>query len=210
MSFLCHLGRGGKSGANGPDGFVGNGDLGPVLQRKGLGKRLQLLGTDLHSNATLTLSLLLTDAEHDLETVVDGNLGLFGAEVVGLATHAESLATFGVSNDDPSTSNVLQLVRSNLTSEGTTRTEVATVLSTDFNVVTKRGKDHGDVDVGNTQNHIDVGRDRSRVVEGLNTLLVLCHEAIALPVASNEVPAISFLSSGRGRSLGAAATERRL
>ena len=38
MGFLCHFGRGSKAGSNGPDWFVGNSNIGPILGLEDFGE----------------------------------------------------------------------------------------------------------------------------------------------------------------------------
>lgn len=106
---------GGKAGADGPDGLVGNHNLVPVL-----GVKLGNNGVDLrldNVNGLVGVALLegLTNAENDRDTARDSKLGLLGNELVVLLDNSAALR---VADDNPSGTNVLDLVNRNLTGVG--------------------------------------------------------------------------------------------
>lgn len=98
MNLLCLLGGGNLAGANGPDGLVGNDDLGPVTGANLGLESVQLLGDDRDGGAGLTLLERLAAAPDDADAVVGGVLGLGGNNLVGLAQDGPSLA---VTQDGP-------------------------------------------------------------------------------------------------------------
>mmetsp|Transcript_9727 Transcript_9727/g.20361 ORF Transcript_9727/g.20361 Transcript_9727/m.20361 type:complete len:298 (-) Transcript_9727:20-913(-) len=207
MGFLCHLRCGGEAGSDGPDGFVSNSDTGPVFGGQGLGQRCQLLGADFHGDSGFTFFLLFTDGKHDLEAVVNSNLALLGAKLVGLSGHAEPFTTFGVTDNDPGDTEGLQLVGSNFSGESTVAGVNTTVLGTNGNVLAEIGQQLGDVDVWDAQGNLYVGRDGTGSVEDGDTLGVFVPGSVALPVSTDQVLAGSFGSCFGGRSVGAALLE---
>lgn len=108
------VGGGSKTGANGPDGLVGNDDAGPVLDLVNDGLELAL--ADVEGLVGLTLLKGLTNAENDVQAIVKGKLGLVSNELVRLLDDGAAL---GVTENDPLGTNVLDLVNRDLTSEGT-------------------------------------------------------------------------------------------
>lgn len=102
------------AGANGPDGLVGDDDLGPVADL--LLEGGELGGDDLEGLVGLALLERLTAAPDDADAVVGGVLGLGGDGLVGLAEDGAALA---VAQDGPVDIGVLELVGAGLTGEGT-------------------------------------------------------------------------------------------
>jgi hypothetical protein len=108
------LGGGGDlAGADGPDGLVGDDDLGPVGEL-GL-ERGELLADDVDGGAGLALLEALAAAPDDADAVVGGVLGLGGDDLVGLAEDGTALR---VAEDGPVDAGVLELGDGDLASEG--------------------------------------------------------------------------------------------
>lgn len=115
MHLLSLLGSGNLASANGPDGLVGNDDLGPV-GRADLGLQgIQLLGDNGDGVAGLTLLQRLAAAPDNANTVVDGVLGLAGNEVVGVS---EVRAALAVAQDGPGDAAVQELGDGDFAREG--------------------------------------------------------------------------------------------
>ena len=114
VNLLGLLSGGNLAGANGPDGLVGNDNLGPVADL-GL-EGLELLADDLDGLARLALLEGLTAAPDDADAVVGGVLGLGGDELVGLL---EDGAALGVAQDGPVDLAVDELGDGQLAGEGT-------------------------------------------------------------------------------------------
>ena len=199
VGLLSHLGGGGKTSADGPNGLVGNGDVLPILLFQKLRGGGKLRGTDIVGGAVLTLLLLLSDGEHDLKTSIEGNLHLLGHKLAVLSGHTETLPAFGVADADPDTANVLQLGGADLTGVGTLLLVDAAILSSDGNVLPKLGKAERDVDEGGADGNLNIGGDGPGLVEGVDDLGEGGDGAVALPVATDEVLALSFLG---GAALG--------
>lgn len=104
VNLLSLLGGGDLASANGPDGFVGNDNLGPVVDL-GL-EGLELLADNLNGLAGLALLEALTTAPDDVNAVLGSVLGLGGNNVVRLA---EDGAALGVAKDGPVDVGVSQL-----------------------------------------------------------------------------------------------------
>lgn len=102
------------TGADGPDGLVGDDDLGPVADLLLEGGKLG--GDDLEGLAGLALLERLAAAPDDADAVVGGVLGLGGDDLVGLAEDGAALA---VAKNGPVDAGVLELVGAGLTGEGT-------------------------------------------------------------------------------------------
>jgi len=94
---------GSNSGTDGPDWLVGDDDLAPVVNLLTDGSELS--SVDLVGLSALSLIELLSDASHDLEVVVEGNLDLGGDGVVALTEDVTSLT---VSKDNPVKAEVLE------------------------------------------------------------------------------------------------------
>lgn len=115
VDLLGLLGGGDLAGADGPDGLVGDDDLGPVRADLGL-EGGELLGDDVDGLAGLTLLERLATAPDDADAVVGGVLGLGGNDLVGLVEDCSALA---VAQDGPGGTGVLELLDGDLTGVGT-------------------------------------------------------------------------------------------
>lgn len=130
MDLLGLLSSGDLAGANGPDGLVGNDDLGPVRADLGL-EGGELLGDDVDGLAGLTLLERLATAPDDADATVGGELGLGGNNLVRLVEDCSALA---VAQDGPGGTSVLQLLDRDLTGVGTVGL-VVDVLGGDLNLL---------------------------------------------------------------------------
>lgn len=126
---LSLLGGSNLSGANGPDGLVGNDDLAPVGDVAL--EALELLSDDLDGLASLTLLEALAAAPDDADAVLGSVLGLEGDGLVGLL---EDGAALGVTEDGPVDGEILELLDGDLASVGTVGL-VVDVLSGNLDVV---------------------------------------------------------------------------
>mmetsp|Transcript_49136 Transcript_49136/g.119069 ORF Transcript_49136/g.119069 Transcript_49136/m.119069 type:complete len:243 (-) Transcript_49136:48-776(-) len=189
MCLLSHLRCSGEACTDRPNWFVSNRDVGPVTCLKDFRQRFKLFGTYVHGRSCLTFFLLFTDSEHDLEAGTECDLALFSTKCFGFSGHTESFTTFGVADDDPRTTNVLELVCTDLTRERTVLGVVSTVLCPDLDVITEHTQRHGDVDVRDTQDDVDVGRDGSGIVKDLDPFDVFVIQPVTFPVPTNQVPA---------------------
>mmetsp|Transcript_19925 Transcript_19925/g.55396 ORF Transcript_19925/g.55396 Transcript_19925/m.55396 type:complete len:361 (+) Transcript_19925:520-1602(+) len=208
VCLLCHLWCGGQSSTNGPHWLIRDGHVCPLFWLEELGERLELLGAHIHGDTRFSLFLLLTDGEHDLESVVKGDLALVGTELLWLTCHTESLSSFGVSDDDPRTSEVLELVRSDFSSVGTVGCVDSAVLGTDGDIGTKHGQPQKQVWVRDAENDFHILRNGTCFIEDLHAFDTFRERAVALPVATDEVLSWSCLSCWSGRSGWACGGER--
>lgn len=103
------------AGSDGPDGFVGNDNVLPVLLLDGGGNGLELALDDIVGDVLLALLEGLTDTSDDLEARVEGRLDLVSYELVRVA---EERAALRVAEDDPWDAGVLDLLGGDFTSEG--------------------------------------------------------------------------------------------
>ena len=102
-----------------PDGLVSDNDVLPVVLLDDLGKSLDLAADDLVRLVALALLESLTDAEDDLDVLLQGSLGLLGDELVGFVEESSALR---VTEDDPFESDVLELVEAGTESGGVRQT----------------------------------------------------------------------------------------
>jgi len=193
VGLLSHLGGGGKTSADGPNGLVGDGNVLPILLLQKLRSGGELRGADIVGGAVLTLLLLLSDGEHDLKTGIEGDLYLLGHKLAVLSGHTETLPALGVADADPDAANVLKLGGADLTGVGTLLLVGAAVLSSDGNVIPKLGKTERDVDEGGADGNLNVGGDGPGLVEGVDDLGEGSDGAVAFPVATDEVLAFPLL-----------------
>lgn len=149
---------------------------------------------DCVSKISYMWSIAVTNVtyKHDLQALFECHLALVSAQDLGFAGHSETFTTFRVSNDNPGAANVLQLVRTHLTGESAILGVVATVLRADFNVVSEHGQNHGNVNVRNAQNHIDIGGDVTSTVEDVDSFHIFIVQAVAFPVSSNQITTRSY------------------
>lgn len=113
VDLLSLLSGGNLAGANGPDGLIGDDNLGPV-GNLGL-EGGELLADHVDGLAGLTLLQGLAAAPDDADAVLSGVLGLGGNNLVALA---EDGAALGVAQDSPVDAAVLQLGDGDLAGEG--------------------------------------------------------------------------------------------
>lgn len=172
------VGSGSLAGANGPDGLVGHHHVLPVLDLLGVGAHLA--GHHLVGLAGFSLLQGLANAGNDLESLVQGVLGLLGDQLIGLL---EDGATLRVTQDDPISSDVLQHGGRDLAGEGTLLHLVG-VLAGQTHLAGQQIAGVHQVDGGAADDHLGVGVQGSGA-QGLadvgDGLLVAVH----LPVASH-------------------------
>lgn len=142
MDLLGLLGGGDLAGANGPDGLVGDDDLGPVGDLSLEGG--ELLADDLDGLAGLTLLQRLAAAPDDAQAVLGGVLGLEGDHLVALA---EDGAALGVAQDGPGDAAVLELGDGDFAREGAVGL-VEDVLGGNLNARAEALADEEEVQVG--------------------------------------------------------------
>lgn len=135
MDLLGLRGGGDLSGANSPDGLVGNNNVSPLLGADSLGDSTELCGDD--GNGLVLLALLegLAAAKDDADTLVKGVLGLGGDELVGLL---EDDTALGVTDQGPADVGVLKLGRGDLAGEGAL-VLVEDVLGSDLDLLAELG-----------------------------------------------------------------------
>jgi len=185
VSLLSLVGSGGLASADSPDGLVGDDDARPVLlvldaSRKGG----HLGGDDLLGLALLTLLKKLTDAEDDVEAVLESSDSLVGQELVSLA---KDVTTLAVAEEGPLEAKVNSSGGRELTSEGTSL-DVA-VLGADVVAGLDVAHDIGDVKSLGSNNNINdflSGNLVNRLVKISNKLPDRLNSAIALPVTTNK------------------------
>jgi len=182
VRLLGLLGGSGLASADGPDGLVSDNDLGPVLDVLADGSELS--GVDLVGLVGLSLVELLADAGHHVEAVLEGELGLQGNDVVGLA---EDVAALGVAEDDPVDGGVDGHLGGELTGLGTVVVE-GSILSGHLHVGAGKGLLHGgDVELGGGHNNLDsCGVEGERLEDLHGEFAGKFKSAIALPVAADK------------------------
>lgn len=140
VDLLGLLGGGDLAGANGPDGLVGNDNLGPVGDLGLEGS--ELLADDLDGLAGLALLEGLAAAPDDADAVLGGVLGLVGDDLVGLL---EDGAALRVAEDGPVDLAVEELRDGQLAGEGAVGL-VKDVLGSDTNLGAQGVADEDQVD----------------------------------------------------------------
>jgi hypothetical protein len=128
------------AGTNGPDGLVGDDNVGPV-GNLGL-EGLDLSRDELNGLASLTGLEGLAAAPDDLETVLGSVLGLGGDDLVRLANDGSALR---VTEDGPVDLAVLELGDGDLASESAVGL-VVDVLSGNLDVLAESLADNGEVE----------------------------------------------------------------
>jgi hypothetical protein len=167
------------AGTNGPDGLVGDDNVGPVgdLRLEGL----DLSRDELNSLASLTGLEGLAAAPDDLEAVLGGVLGLGGDDLVRLADDGSALR---VTEDGPVDLAVLELRDRDLASESTVGL-VVDVLSGNLDVLAESLADEGEVESRRRDNDLSV-LVKVSVVEVVDNLLDGRLGAVHLEVAADE------------------------
>mmetsp|Transcript_29509 Transcript_29509/g.70110 ORF Transcript_29509/g.70110 Transcript_29509/m.70110 type:complete len:219 (+) Transcript_29509:307-963(+) len=209
MSFLRHLGGSGKASSDCPNRLVRNTDVGPFVLAQDFSKRCHLLRAHVHGRTGLTLLLLLPDAEHDLQALVNRKLRLISDKLRVLTSHSKPLAPLRVTKDDPLEAKVLELRCAHLAGMRASSRQ-GRVLCGNLDVRPERIEKHRDVDERGPDNNISVRRDRSGSIELGDQLFHACDGTVGLPVSSDEVrPArghtqrrADTLAGDRGRSGG--------
>lgn len=102
------------TGADGPNRFVSDNDLAPVLDLVSYG--VELTDNDVDGFVRLTLFESFTDAKDDAEVFGESSSGFLGYVGVGFM---EKSATFGVAEDDPGDGGLFEHRDRDFTGEGT-------------------------------------------------------------------------------------------
>ena len=183
MDFLSLFRSGNLAGADGPHGFVGDGDAGrvPETLRELGGDGVELFEDDIVGSAGFTVLEGLTTAGDDVHTSGGALLNLGGDDVVGLA---EEGAALGVADDDGLDAGVEKHVDGDLTSEGATL-DVGVLAGDDELGVAELGLDEADVEEGRGDDTFDIVGDLSHV-EDVDEVDNGGSGTIALPVGSDD------------------------
>lgn len=148
VDLLGLLGGGDLAGADGPDGLVGDDNLGPV---RDLGlEGGELLADDLDGLAGLALLQGLAAAPDDAQAVLGCVLGLAGDHLVALA---EDGAALGVAQDGPVDAAVLELRDGDFAGEGAVGL-VVDVLGGDLNAGAEAFADEEEIQVGGRDDNL--------------------------------------------------------
>lgn len=148
MDLLGLLSGGNLASANGPDGLVGDDDVGPVGDVRL--ERLDLGGDELNGLVGLAGLEGLAAAPDDLDAVLSGVLGLGGDDLVRLVEDGSALR---VSKDGPVDVEVLELRDRDLASESTVGL-VEDVLGGDLNLLAEGLADEREVESGRRNNDL--------------------------------------------------------
>mmetsp|Transcript_29212 Transcript_29212/g.54135 ORF Transcript_29212/g.54135 Transcript_29212/m.54135 type:complete len:294 (-) Transcript_29212:24-905(-) len=192
--------------SNSPDWLVGNSNIRPIFLTEKLRCRLKLLRTDIEGDTCLPFFLLLANGKHDLQSSIKCYLDLLGDKLAVFASHAKTLTTLGVTNNNPGDASINKLGCTDFTSVGSLLLIHTTVLGTDSDVITKSREADTDVNVRSANSDFSLLGDGASLIEHLDELLARRDSSVALPVATNEVRALALLRRlTRGRTLRPAA-----
>ncbi len=191
VGVLSLLGGGGETGSNGPDGFVGDDDVLPVLGGENVGVGLDLGENKVVGGSGFTVFKGFSAACEDLDSLVEGVFGLGGDLLVGFTLSA----TFGVTDKSPFDSHIGYHIGAGFSGEGPISLG-PNILDTDGNIFAKSFRDSLDVELRWADNDFGIGR-QSGLVEHGNKLLGLGDSSVALPVTSDEEFAGFDLGGGR-------------
>ena len=156
-------------------------DILPIFLRKNLRGRLQLASANIHRRARLAFLLLLSDAKHDLQSLLERLLRLLGNEHAVLARHAEALPALGMAQDHPRHAQILELTRANLACVRAGSGEAA-VLRGDGNILPHVFEAEGKVNEGGADDDFGVGGELAGSVEVGDDLLGRFDSAVVLPM----------------------------
>lgn len=140
MDLLGLLSGSNLASANGPDGLVGDDNVGPVRDLRL--ERLDLGRDELNGLASLTGLEGLAAAPDDLEAVLGGVLGLGGDDLIRLADDGSTLR---VAEDSPVDIAILELGDGDLASESTVGL-VVDVLGGNLDFLAESLADKGEVE----------------------------------------------------------------
>jgi hypothetical protein len=101
------LRRGGQTSTNRPNRFVGNDNILPIVGRKDIGVGLDLGKHKVVGRARLTAFQRFATARHDLQSFVDGELGLGGDFTVAFAL----TPALRVTNNGPRDAHILRYLK---------------------------------------------------------------------------------------------------
>lgn len=194
VSFLGDFRGGSLASSDGPDGFVSNNDLVPLVLRNSTDQSIELGLQDICGLVGFSLLEGFTNAVDNGETLLNGILGLGGNDSVGLAIEGSS---FGMAQDSPLKAEVDEVLGADFTSEGT-ESLFGAVLGTDLDIgVGEDGLDGRDLDENGGDDNIALVIGEFELVDdGLNEFLGLGNGVVALPVATNESSSLSSLHLG--------------
>mmetsp|Transcript_13422 Transcript_13422/g.20995 ORF Transcript_13422/g.20995 Transcript_13422/m.20995 type:complete len:279 (-) Transcript_13422:101-937(-) len=185
MHLLGLLRGGGHPGADGPHGLVGDDHAGPVLGLKG-GLESSALVCQHHIVEFASLALLkgLTTAEHDLQAVVDGELGLGGHNLAGLTFHG---STLGVPGDAPVNTKFFQHLSGSFPCVSSIARMLGDVLGRNLNSRCHAILSCRKMQPSRRHNHLCIRRNICDFVQHGNPACDLLLGAIGLPVTTHKV-----------------------
>mmetsp|Transcript_28022 Transcript_28022/g.65147 ORF Transcript_28022/g.65147 Transcript_28022/m.65147 type:complete len:464 (+) Transcript_28022:520-1911(+) len=196
---VCVLGlfRGcSETSSNGPNGFVGNNNVFPVLLVKDVSVGLDLREDKIVGGSSFSAFQRFTTACNDLEALVESVLGLGGNFGVGFSLST----TFGVTHQGPLDTHVGQHIGRGFSSKGAISL-CPHILGTNRDITTDSRLDRLKVDLGWANDNFRV-LAQGRLVEHGNEFFRFGNAAIAFPVTTDK----EFAGFGSGR--GVEATSR--
>ena len=178
---LSNLWGGGLTSADGPNWLVGKHDSAPVGNRvlQGIELALQVLV----GFALLSLFKTFTEADHGTESYGLSSSNLGSNLLVCLIKES---APLGVSDDDPLKIEVLELLSTDFSGEGTVA-GLAHVLAGNLDFIVEQGLDRSDMDADWSNNDFKLGLVEVSLVEDIvDEVFGALDSAIALPVSTND------------------------
>mmetsp|Transcript_440 Transcript_440/g.1006 ORF Transcript_440/g.1006 Transcript_440/m.1006 type:complete len:217 (+) Transcript_440:1341-1991(+) len=180
MSVLCLLRSGSQSSSNGPDGFIGNDNIVPVLLAEDIGICLNLRKDKVIGSSSLTCLQWLTAACNNLQSLVKSILGLGGNLSISLSLST----TFRMSHNSPLNTHVLQHISRCLSSKGTISLS-PNILRSNGYISTKLLLHSLNIHLGRTYDNFRISGE-SGLVEHGHKVIDLADGSIALPVTADE------------------------
>ena len=155
------------TGTDGPDWLVSNDDIAPMSNSELISNSLKLSSVNNVGLSGLSLLELLSNANHDVHSVINGDLGLDGNILIGLTKERSS---FGVTGEGPLDTNIGELISGDISSESTSSI-LRHILGRDLDILLNHGLNSGEMDISWGDNDLNVVLIELNLVKGLGDKL---------------------------------------
>jgi len=190
MSFLSLLRGGNFTSSNSPDWLISDNNITPLSFGHFINDGLELSGINFTCLSRFSLFELFSNAEHNVETILDGNFSLKCNIFVGFS---EKWSSFGVTSQGPFDIEICKLIGSDISSVSSSsilRDILSTYLNIrSFQILLNRGH----MKIGWSNNNfnfwfIEFSFSENLFWEGINEF----HISVGFPVSSDDVVSINI------------------
>lgn len=152
MSFLSLLRGGNFTSSNSPDWLISDNNISPLSFGNFINDSLELSGINFTCLSRFSFFELFSNAEHNVKTILDGNLSLDCNIFVGFS---EKCSSFRVTSQCPFNIKIFKLISCDISSVSSSSV-LRDILSTDFNIrIFQVFLNRGDMKIGRSNNNFN-------------------------------------------------------